>query len=153
MSDGNRSPTPTLSARLEELIRRRSTGSGTLTNEQLADALKATDPTLKVSGAYLSALRTGKRTRPSAELQVALARFFEVPVSFLVDLDHEPSIATQIAELDEMSLLGVKSIALRAVGLNSESLSTVAAVLDHVRQLQGLPAITDDVPTKADDDG
>ncbi|GAA1482163.1 hypothetical protein GCM10009624_26030 [Gordonia sinesedis] len=139
----------TLAARLNSLIRRHSTEHGTLTNGQLAAALKADDPGLKVSGAYLSALRTGKRTRPSAELQVALARYFDVPVSYLVD--PAAGVDGRVPHLDQMDQLGVRSIALRAAGLDQESLSTVVAVLDHVRRLQGLPPV-DDTEFVADGD-
>ncbi|WP_442349022.1 helix-turn-helix transcriptional regulator [Gordonia sp. (in: high G+C Gram-positive bacteria)] len=110
-----------------------------MTNEQLAAALKADDPELRVSGAYLSALRTGKRSRPSMELQVALARHFGVPVTDLMDVED----AGHILNADQMDDLGVRSIATRAVGLDNESLLTVAAVLDHVRRLQGLPEVSD----------
>jgi hypothetical protein len=41
--------------------------------------------------------------------------------------------------LDELHQAGVRSIALRAVGLPPESLAPVRAVLDEIRKLQGLP--------------
>lgn len=153
MSDGSTtSEAETLAARLNALIRRFSTEHGTLTNDQLAAALKTVDPGLKVSGAYLSALRTGKRTRPSAELQVALARYFDVPVSYLVDPGTDPA-ADRSPHLERMDELGVRSIALRAAGLDQESLSTVVAVLDHVRRLQGLPPVDDGGTTAGRGDG
>ncbi|GAB16822.1 hypothetical protein GOEFS_015_00190 [Gordonia effusa NBRC 100432] len=139
MDEGNPPRTTQIFAdRLNSLIRMKATGGRGMTNEQLAAELKADSPHLKVSGAYLSALRTGKRSRPSVELQVALARYFNVPVTELMDIDSPPAL--DVGQLNE---LGVRSIAMRAVGLDSDSLSTVAAVLDHVRRLQGLPEVDD----------
>jgi hypothetical protein len=45
--------------------------------------------------------------------------------------------------LDELNKAGVRSIALRAVGLPSESLEAVRAVLDQIRKSQGLPPVED----------
>lgn len=124
---------------LNSLIRRKTMRDGAITNEQLAVALKADNPDLRVSGAYLSALRTGKRSRPSMELLVTLARYFGAPVTDLMDVDD----AGDVLDADHLDDLGVRSIATRAVGLDNDSLLTVAAVLDHVRRLQGLPEISD----------
>ncbi|MFW0789808.1 XRE family transcriptional regulator [Gordonia sp. CPCC 205333] len=124
--------------RLNSLIRMKAINGGGVTNEQIATELKADNPQLKVSGAYLSALRTGKRSRPSTELQIALARYFNVSITELMDIDGPPAL-----DADQLNELGVRSIAMRAVGLDSDSLSTVAAVLDHVRRLQGLPEVDD----------
>ena len=117
------------------------------TNEEVATALKKAHPDIKVGGAYLSALRTGKRTRPGIDLLGSLADFFQVPLSTITDPSRSHSLDERLGALDESARDDVELIALRAIGLNKESLETVAAVLDHVRALQGLPTIA---PAKAE---
>jgi transcriptional regulator with XRE-family HTH domain len=117
------------------------------TNEEVATALKKAHPEIKVGGAYLSALRTGKRARPGIDLLGALADFFHVPLSAITDPARPHSLDERLGALDESVRDDVELIALRAIGLNKESLETVAAVLDHVRALQGLPTIA---PAKAE---
>ncbi|WP_265444803.1 helix-turn-helix domain-containing protein [Flexivirga meconopsidis] len=132
--------------RLDALVRNRrttqSSDSGPLTNDELAAALKRSSPGLKVSGAYLSALRTGRRSHPSTELQLAIADHFGVPVSYFFD-GQLPDESDAVIR-DQLDELGVRSIALRAVGLDDVGRSTVLALLDHVRELQGLPPVDDE---------
>jgi len=118
-------------------------------NNEVAADIKAAHPEVRVSGAYLSALRSGKRSQPSVKLLRALADYFNVSMSYFTEPHHSdataPTADRDTAELAaQLNELGVRRIALRAVGLNQDSLSTVTAVLDHVRKLQGLPAIEGD---------
>lgn len=113
------------------------------TNDEVAAEIKKVHPEIRVSGAYLSALRNGKRLRPSPELQVALAEFFGVSPAYFFDRDYADRVSAQLAVLNELSQAEVRAIALRAVGLPGESLQAIAAVLDQVRALQGLPPIQD----------
>jgi transcriptional regulator with XRE-family HTH domain len=111
------------------------------TNDEVASGIKKANPDIKVGGAYLSALRTGKRARPAIDLLGALADFFRVPLSVLTDPERTYSLDERLGALDETTRDEVELIALRAIGLNKQSLETVAAVLDHVRALQGLPTV------------
>ncbi|QUQ66638.1 helix-turn-helix domain-containing protein [Kutzneria sp. CA-103260] len=132
-----------LAERLDGLFRSSRPRGRTWTNDEVATELKAVNPGLRVSGAYLSALRTGKRERPSRELLDALAAFFGVAPAYFYDRDHADQTSRQLAMLDELHQAGVRSIALRAVGLPPESLDAVTAVLDQIRKLQGLPPVDD----------
>ncbi len=132
-----------LAERLDSLFRSSRPRGRSWTNEEVATELKAHNPGLRVGGAYLSALRTGKRERPSYDLLEALAKFFGVAVAYFFDRDHADQTTQQLAMLDELHAAGVRSIALRAVGLPPESLDAVRAVLDQIRKLQGLADIED----------
>ncbi|MFE0171374.1 helix-turn-helix domain-containing protein [Streptomyces sp. NPDC059002] len=130
-----------LAARLNHLFRASRPQGRTWTNREVAEEVKLANPGLKVSGAYLSALRTGKRTNPSTDLLSALAKFFGVSPAYFVDPDHAARVDTQLAALNELSQSGVREVALRAVGLPPESLAAISAVIDQVRKLQGLPPV------------
>jgi transcriptional regulator with XRE-family HTH domain len=130
-----------LAERLDELFKKSRPKGLRWTNDQVAAEIKKSNPDIRVSGAYLSALRTGKRTRPSPELQVALAKFFGVSPAYFFDPDRAERVSQQLTALDQMSQAGVRAVALRAVGLPAESLGAMAAVLDQMRKAQGLPPV------------
>jgi transcriptional regulator with XRE-family HTH domain len=148
---GEEAELPLLAARLDKLFRTSRPGSKRWTNDEVATELKRANPGVKVTGAYLSALRSGKRTRPSPELQLALARFFGVAPAYFFDAGYAERVDAQLELLDDLSQAGVRSIAARAVGLSPESLAAVTAVLDQVRELQGLPPVQDEKrPSESD---
>ncbi|MFI9504880.1 helix-turn-helix domain-containing protein [Nocardia sp. NPDC052566] len=134
-----------LAERIDLLFRLSRPAGRFWTNDEVAVEVKRIDPSVRASGAYLSALRNGKRTNPSQSLLSAVCRFFGVPDTYLTDQQAAGSISQQLAVLDTARRTGVHAIALRAVGLNDESLATVAAVLDHIRELQGLPPVDEPV--------
>ncbi|MEV5988242.1 helix-turn-helix transcriptional regulator [Streptomyces sp. NPDC052051] len=133
-----------MSELLDSLFRTSRPEGRRWTNDEVAARIKESHPQIRVSGAYLSALRNGKRTRPSPELQSALAEFFGVSPAYFVDSDHAQKVLQQLALLEDMSQSGVRALALRAVGLPQESLQAIVTVLDQVRKLQGLPPVEDD---------
>ncbi|WP_043266600.1 helix-turn-helix domain-containing protein [Streptomyces sp. CT34] len=135
---------PSLAERIDALFRSGRPDGRPWTNDEVAAQIKTHHPKVKVSGAYLSALRTGKRSRPSIELLTGLAEFFGVPVSRLTDTQAPTTLEHEIAALPQLNQAGMRSIMLRAVGVNDDGLKAVAAVLDHVRQLQGLPPVSGD---------
>ncbi|GAA1909684.1 helix-turn-helix domain-containing protein [Streptantibioticus ferralitis] len=132
---------PSLAASLDGLFRGSRPAGRRWTNDEVAAEIKKKYPRIRVSGAYLSALRTGKRTHPSQELQTAIAEFFGVSPAYFVDPDHAQRVSAQLAALEELTQAGVRAVALRAVGLQPESLEAITAVLDQVRKLQGLPPV------------
>lgn len=132
---------PALGERLDSLFHTSRPQGKRWTNDEVAAALKRDNPSLRVSGAYLSAIRTGKRDNPSPELLSALAKFFGVSSAYFYDHDYQDDVVKQLAMLDELRQAGVRSIALRAVGLPQESLDAVAAVMDQIRKLQSLPPV------------
>ncbi len=130
-----------LAERLNHLFRTSRPQGRNWTNREVAEEVKCINPGLKVSGAYLSALRTGKRTNPSTDLLSALAKFFGVSPAYFVDPDHADRVDSQLAALNELGQAGVRGVALRVVGLPPESLAAITAVIDQVRKLQGLPPV------------
>ncbi|MGK5627226.1 helix-turn-helix domain-containing protein [Streptomyces sp. URMC 123] len=130
-----------LADRLDHLFRVSRPRGRQWTNREVAEEIKAAHPGLKVSGAYLSAIRTGKRTNPSSELLNALAAFFGVSPAYFVDAHYAERVNVQLAALNELDQAGVRAVAMRAVGLPPESLSAITAVIDQLRKLQGLPPV------------
>ncbi|BFU47387.1 helix-turn-helix domain-containing protein [Krasilnikovia sp. MM14-A1004] len=134
-----------LAQRLDQLFRMSRPDARRWTNNEVAEELRSKHPSLRVSGAYLSALRNGKRVNPSPELLVALADFFGVAPGYFLDQEHSDRVTTQLAMLESLRDAGVRGIAMRAIGLPSESLEAITTVLDQVRKLQGLPPVMDNV--------
>ena len=128
-----------LAVRLDRLFRASRPDGKFWTNDQVAEELKRRNPELRVSGGYLSALRNGGKSHPSIELQQALADFFGVPIAYFTSPEARADDAQQAAAAALVDQVGVRAIALRAIGVQEESLATIAAVLDNLRALQGLP--------------
>jgi transcriptional regulator with XRE-family HTH domain len=103
------------------------------TNDEVANAVKVAVPTIRVSGAYLSALRTGAKRRPSTELLAALARFFGVSVDYFVTGETRTDTETELARVAEN--LGVRHLALRALELSPEGLAAVTKIIEQVIEL------------------
>lgn len=135
---------PVLSQRLDQLFQMKRAAGQKLTNNEVAEQVRQQHPGVRVSGAYLSALRAGKRGNPSPELLVALAEFFDVAPGYFLDRAHSGRIAEQLDMLEGLRKAGIRGIAMRAVGLSDESLEAVTSVLDQVRKLQGLPPVHED---------
>ncbi len=135
---------PTLAARLDELFRTACPRGRKWTNAEVAAELKAASPDLKIGAAYLSQLRTGKRTNPSQDLLAALARFFGVSAGYFFDDKIAESVRIELASLAAMREAGVRAVAMRAAGLPEESLQAITVILDQYRQLQRLPPVKDD---------
>ncbi|MBV9845272.1 MAG: helix-turn-helix transcriptional regulator [Kutzneria sp.] len=133
MSDGD--GRSLLAGRLNRLfddIRPEGRNGRRWTNDEVAVALKRSEPTMRVSGAYLSALRTGAKRRPSTEILIALARFFGVPLDYFVDDDAAARTEAELELAKVAGNLGVRRLALRALELSPEALATVTEIIDQV---------------------
>lgn len=102
------------------------------TNEEVAAAIRRSDPSIRVGGAYLSALRTGAKKNPSTELLRALARFFGVSVSYFVDPESAERHDAELALARVASNNQVRNLALRALELSPEALAAVSAIVESV---------------------
>jgi transcriptional regulator with XRE-family HTH domain len=126
---------PTLAENLDRLfddIRPNGAQGRRYTNEEVATAVKRAHPSIRVGGAYLSALRKGTKRNPSTELLSALARFFGVPTAYFLD---EETAAQTVAEIELAKVahhLGVRNLALRALELSPEGLAAVTRIVEHV---------------------
>lgn len=101
---------------------------------------------VSLSEQYLSMLRNGKRANPSPELLRALAKFFGVPVGYLLG-DLSPSQAERVEEevqfLAAMRDQRVRAIALRSVGLPPEVQDSLTTIIGQFREQMNLRSGTD----------
>ncbi|WP_189132777.1 helix-turn-helix domain-containing protein [Wenjunlia tyrosinilytica] len=133
---------PTMAAKLDRLfddVRPHGPRGRRYTNDDVATAVKAAGPDIRVSGAYLSALRTGVKKNPSTELLTALARFFGVPASYFLDDVTAAQTDAEIALAKVAGNLGVRQLALRALELSPEGLAAVTKIVEHVLENDGQP--------------
>jgi transcriptional regulator with XRE-family HTH domain len=133
------SPERSLADKLNRLFRRvHPPGRGEYSNEEVAEEIrKRGGPT--VSAAYLWLLRKGTRDNPTKKHLAALAEFFGVPPAYFFDDEAAERVDAELDMLLALRDAPIRRIALRAAGLSSESLSTIADVVERVRQLEGLP--------------
>ncbi|MFG2888815.1 helix-turn-helix domain-containing protein [Streptomyces sp. NPDC048248] len=97
----------------------------------------------RVTEQYLSMLRNGRRTNPSPELLRALAKFFAVPVGYLLGDLSQPQAARveeEVRFLAAMRDSRVRAIALRSVGLPPEVQDSLTTIISQFRQQMNLPA-------------
>jgi hypothetical protein len=135
---------PRLADQLDHLFATvpRPDGRALWTNEDAAAAI--TEAGVPTSTAYLSQLRTGKRDNPSARHLAAIARLFAVPMDYFFDRELADRIDADLRLLTAIRDAGVQTIALRAHGLSAASMSGVADMIEHIRQLERLPEPDED---------
>lgn len=106
--------------------------------QDVAEAIKARGgPT--ISGTYLWELRTGRKDNPTLKHLEVIADFFGVSPAYFLDDEAAERIDAQLVLLAAMRDASVRHIALRASGLSARSLHTITEMIEHVRQLEGLP--------------
>jgi len=96
---------------------------------------------VSISSAYLWQLRTGVKTNPTVTHLRAIAQFFGVAPSYLIDPGIDPDIDAQLNLLQAMRDAGVRDLAMRASGLTPQALNSLRAMVDHARQLEQLPPV------------
>ncbi|MBF6332331.1 helix-turn-helix domain-containing protein [Nocardia transvalensis] len=135
MRDG--SQPPALKDRLQRLfddIRPQGRHGRRYTNDEVAAAIKQRNPAVRVSGAYLSALRTGGKTRPSPDLLAALAEFFGVKPGYFLDPVTAEETDAEIALAHTLANMGVRQIALRAARLEPHQRDLLAQLIDQMER-------------------
>ncbi|MEV6316538.1 helix-turn-helix transcriptional regulator [Streptomyces sp. NPDC051776] len=91
---------------------------------------------------YLSMLRNAKRANPSPEVLRALAKFFAVPVGYLLgDLSESQAerVEEEVQFLVAMRDQRVRAIALRSVGLPPEVQDSLTDIISQFRRQMNLP--------------
>lgn len=112
------------------------TRSGLYSNDSAANALA--DRGVTVSGVHISHLRSGRRDNPSARLLAALAELFGVPIGYFFDDTMENRINDELDALSALKDSRAKSLMLRAQGVSPQSMEHLEAILERIRQIEGL---------------
>jgi len=127
-----------IAERLDHLIATvHEPGRGPYTLREISDGVrKATGEVVSVQ--YLSQLRLGQRTSPGYSKLKAVADFFGVDVRYFSDDLTAGQTDEQLEVVAAMRDANVRNLALRAAGVSEKSLKAVRALLDSVREMEGL---------------
>ena len=127
----------TFSARLNRLFDTvYPPGRGPHTSAEVIAALKAEGITM--SAPYLSQLRSGNRTNPSAATMAALANFFRIKPAYFTDDAYYEKLDHELGTIAEMRDEGVRRIAARTVGLSPQAKEEIVARADELRRQEHL---------------
>jgi transcriptional regulator with XRE-family HTH domain len=138
MAEAGQSNAAGLAIRLNHLFETvHPPGRGPYSNEEVARAIRAQGG--DISRAYLSYLRNGERTNPTLQHLDALARFFGVTPAYFFNDDVAAEVSAELELAVALRDAGVRAVALRAAGLSPRGLHAVAAMIEEVRSLEGLP--------------
>lgn len=113
-------------------------GRGPHTSAEVIAALRAEGITM--SAPYLSQLRSGNRTNPSAATMAALANFFRIRPEFFTDDEYYEKLDAELSWLANVRQEGVREIATRAIGLSAQARADVLARIDEWRRTEHLTA-------------
>ncbi len=127
-------------SRLFEVMRRPN--DAPLSNAAAAEAITAKTG-VSISAAYLWQLRSGLKTNPTIAHLRAIAEFFGVPASYLIDEGDERHISDQLEALRTFRDAGVRDLAARAHGLTPASLEGIRRMVDQARLFERLEPISD----------
>ena len=111
-------------------------GRGPHTSAEVVAALRSEGVTM--SAPYLSQLRSGNRTNPSAATMAALANFFRISPAYFVDDDYYHRLDEELSLLSSMRDEGVRRIAARTVGLSRQAQDDLAARVEELRRSEHL---------------
>ena len=105
-------------------------------NDAVAAALA--EKGISVTGTHISHLRTGRRDNPSARLLAGLAELFGVPLGYFFEPEVEEQIKEELQTLVALRDTGIRSVMLRAQGISPQSMEHLKALLDRIREIEGL---------------
>ncbi|NEA97628.1 helix-turn-helix domain-containing protein [Streptomyces sp. SID13726] len=137
MSAAEASSPTTLAEKIDALFRIvRRPNREQFSHEEVARACReATGESF--SATYMWQLRTGRRDNPTKRHLEALAQFFDVPVAYFFDDAEGAAIAKELELLGALRDAGVRSVALRAVNLSPEGVSTISDMIDVLARREG----------------
>src|SRR5579884_1726517 len=107
-------------------------GRGPHTSAEVIAALKAEGITM--SAPYLSQLRSGNRTNPSAATMAALANFFRIKPAYFTDDEYYEKLDKELSWWAAMRNDGLRRIALGAAELTPEGRQEIAQRVDELRR-------------------
>jgi transcriptional regulator with XRE-family HTH domain len=143
-----------LARRLERLFATvHPPGRGPYSTKEAAEAINEAAGRPLLSYNYLYQLRRGTKAEPGHTRLAAIARFFQVPVTYFYDDESAAQIDDQLELAAALRDQGVRHLAFRAAGLSSASLRAILAVIENARRLEGLPADNQDDRAAVPDPG
>lgn len=113
------------------------------TLREVADGINAQEGKKVMSVQYLAQLRNGDRRSPSVGILQAIASWFGVSVSYLIDSEALRRSDEERWFSELMRDPGVRRVAFRAEGLGQDSLKLVVGMLDLMRKADGLLPVVD----------
>lgn len=127
---------PHLAERLNVLFAHvpRPDGPELYSNERAAEDL--TSGGVSVTPGYLRQLRSGKRRNPTARLLGAIARLFDVPITYFFDDRQADAVAQQLQNLTRLRAAGVRGIVARSAAVTPQDIDDLGIVLDEIRRLE-----------------
>ncbi len=118
-------------------------GRGPYLLQEVAAAITA-EGDVKMSASYLSQLRSGQKTNPSAAAVNALATFFHVDPKYFFDDDYASRMDRDLEMLVKLRDSGVRNIAARAADLSPTSRQTIESLIETLRKAEGLTEVSVD---------
>ncbi|MDF3290509.1 MULTISPECIES: helix-turn-helix domain-containing protein [Streptomyces] len=138
LTNSSSTPVRTLAEKLNHLFETViPAGRGPYSSEEVARAI--TEGGVPISGSYIWLLRRGQRDNPTLRHVEGLARFFGVPPAYFFDDRVADEVNAELRLLVALRDSQVQRVALRSAGLSAQSLSSIAEVIERVRELEGLP--------------
>jgi transcriptional regulator with XRE-family HTH domain len=113
-------------------------GRGPHTSAEVIAALKAEGVTM--SAPYLSQLRSGNRTNPSAATMTALANFFRIKPAYFTDDEYYEKLDKELSWLAMMRDENVRRIAMKAAELSPQAQEDLAERVEELRRAESLSA-------------
>lgn len=110
---------------------------GPHTVQEVAVAINA-EGQAQVSRPYLSQLRSGQKTNPSANTVAALARFFRVRTDYFYDDGYADAIDRDLEMIGRLRDSGLQRTASRALDLSADAQDTITSLVESLRRAEGL---------------
>lgn len=150
MAEPSESSPSSLADRINRLFDvMRKPGSAPLSNAAAAEAITAATG-VSISPAYLWQLRSGLKHNPTITHLQAIAQYFGVRASYLIDEGDDRHISEQLEALRTFRDAGVRDLAARAHGLTPASLEGIRRMVDQARVFERLEPIGDTEPPPDD---
>jgi ESX-1-secreted protein regulator len=138
MTDGDQGK-GVIARRLERLFETVQPLGRSYTLREVVDGVNAAAGENLLSFQYLSQLRKGDRANPGYAVLEGITKWFGVSVNYFSDEETFQRTDDELQVLALMRDSGIRDLAFRAAGISEESLAMVTALLDKVRQAEGLP--------------
>lgn len=126
---------PTFADRLNRLFDTlKPPGRDFYTSGELVSSLNAMG--VRISAPYVSQLRSGARTHPSATTIEAIAKFFRVHPGYFTDTAYYTAVDKELTMMSAMRDPGVRRVVTRAIGLSPSAIDEIVEAADGLRSHQ-----------------